>query len=391
MSFQPNEGQYELLMRMKRWYQNQYKPIYVYSGGPGTGKTTVFRYFLEGVGLSPSDIIACAYSGKAVNVMCGNGLDAQTIHSAFYRPMLYRVKDEFGDYVMENGQYKYQLDFVLTDSIPGNTKLIVIDELSMVPDKIMEDILSFGIPVVGMGDIDQLPPIFGSCSYMMRPDFYLTEIMRQEKDNPIIMICQSVNAGERLKLGTYGDSRIIDRIPMDYNLISDYDIIICCRNRTRDIFNDTIRLDVLHNPRDPVIGDKIICRQNVKAICDRGRSLTNGTVGWIDNIIPGTTTSKKMQIDFTPDYDDLALFPNLDLDMGYIHMPYDERSNAGLRKYIKFEYGYTITSHLSQGSQYDRILYIDEPFGSKDLARALRYTAISRAAKSIDIVINSKY
>ena len=391
MSFQPNDGQYELSKRMSKWYDHPYKPIYVYSGGPGTGKTTVFKYFLESIGLTNEEIIACAYSGKAVDTMCNRGLTAQTIHSSFYTPSLYRVKDEYGDYVIENGQYKYKLDFVLKESLPENIKLIVIDELSMVPDTIMEDILSFGLPVIGMGDIDQLPPIFGSCSYMMRPDFFLTEIMRQDKDSPIVWLCRQVNAGERLRCGTYGNCRILDSIPMDQNLINDYDIIISCRNKTRDAFNDTIRQDILGRSIYPVIGDKIICRQNVKSFSGSGRFLTNGTIGWIDEIIPGTKTSKKMEIDFAPDYNESAIFPNLEMDTKYIQMPYEERNEVGLTKYIKFEYGYTITAHLSQGSEYPRVLYIDEPFGSNELKKKLRYTAISRASKSIDIVLSKQY
>lgn len=391
MSFTPNDGQYELVKRLSKWYDKPYKPVYVYSGGPGTGKTTIFKFFLDSIGVSNSEILACAYSGKAVDRMCENGLDAQTIHSTFYTPTLYKLKDEYGDYVIENGQYKYKLDFVLKDSLPEGIKLIVIDELSMVPDNIMEDILSFGIPIIGMGDIDQLPPIFGICSYMMRPDFFLTEIMRQDKDNPIIWICQQVKAGERLKCGTYGESRILRSIEMDRNLIDDYNMIIACRNKTRDMFNDVIRAGVLKRMPEPAIGDKVICRQNIKSFTGAGRFLSNGTVGYIDDILSETRTSKKVEIDFCPEYDMSQVFPNVEMDIKYIQMPYDERSEVGLTKYVKFEYGYAITAHLSQGSEYPSILYIDEPFGGFSLRKALRYTAISRASKKIDIVLNNDY
>ena len=54
---------------------------------------------------------------------------------------------------------------------------------------------------------------------------------------------------------------------------------------------------------------------------------------------------------------------------------------------FRIEYANAITVHSSQGSQYDRILYIDDGFsGSRDTLKKLKYTAISRAAKRIDIV-----
>ena len=343
--------------------------------------------------ISLDDVLPVAYSGKAVNVLCEKGVtNAQTIHSAFYQPLMTKKRDEFGELILdENDEPQTTLDFVLRPELTHPYKLIVIDELSMVPDNIMKDILSFDIPIVGMGDIDQLPPIFGMCSYMMRPDFYLDEIMRQDKDNPIIGFCQKVKYGEPIRCGTYGESRVLPSIELGENLVNDYDMIICCRNITRDNINDIIRHKVYNRPDYPEFGDKLICRQNIKDFSNGGRYLTNGTIGFIVYVTPGSRTSKKMKIDFAPDYDENIVFPNVIMDMNYISQDYHGRSAIGLTKYVKFEYGNIITAHLSQGSEYERVLYLDEPFGSSDLRRKLRYTAISRASKSIDIVINSLY
>lgn len=391
--FVPNEGQSCLCSRLLEWYHNPSKQIFVYTGGPGTGKTSALLYFIEQMGIDLADVLPVAYSGKAVNVLSDKGFyNASTIHSAFYEPIRTIKKDEKGNVIEdEYGNPKISFDFALKEQLAREYKLIVIDELSMVPDKIMYDILSFGILVVGMGDIDQLPPIFGVCSYMLRPDYFLTEIMRQDKDNPIIEFCQRAKYGDPLTCGQYGESRIMSYIDYGDNLVTDYDMIICCRNNTRDEINDIIRRGIYHREEYPVFGDKLICRQNIKDFSEGGRFLTNGTIGYLIYVIPGSRTSKKMVIDFTPDYDDSIVFPNVVMDMKYISQDYHGRSAMGLTKFVKFEYGNVITAHLSQGSEYDRVLYIDEPFGSAELRRKLRYTAISRAAKSIDIVVNSAY
>ena len=387
MNFVPNLGQTELIRRIKSWWKTLEKPMFVFSGGPGTGKTTTLKYVIEDLGISLDDVIGIAYSGKAVNVIAGNGLPAETIHAFAYIPQLVKLKDEMGEYIVNSsGDYKYSLEFVLKERIDDNIKLIIIDELSMVPDWMVNDILSFGIPVIGVGDKDQLPPVFGTCSYILRPDYELTEIMRQEKDNPIIQFCQTVNHYGNLKYGTYGSSRILRSIDLGDNLIKDYDMIICCKNQTRDRINNLIRKDIYGRKDYPEVGDKIICRQNVKDRTDGRRYLTNGTIGWIDEILSPTYSSKKLCIDFVPDYDTNAIFPNVFMDTKYIQLGYEERQDFGMSKYVKFEYGNLITAHLSQGSQYDRVLYLDEPFGSRELRKKIKYTAISRAAKSIDIV-----
>lgn len=387
LNFEPNKGQAELCRRLKNWWKFKDKPMFVLSGGPGTGKTTTLKYVIDQLGLSLHEVIGIAFSGKAVNVIASNGLPAETIHAFAYTPKMVRLKDEMGEYILDNhDNYKYSLEFVLKESIPDNIKLIIIDEISMVPDYMIKDLLSFGIPIIGVGDKDQLPPVFGTCSYILRPDYVLTEIMRQKADDPIVYFSRAVNNYQHLQYGTYGSSRILRSIDLGDNLVTDYDMIICCKNSTRDRINNLIRKEIYKRSDYPEVGDKLICRQNVKDRTDGKHFLTNGTIGFIDELLSNNRSSKKITIDFTPDYDDRSLFPNVEMDAKYIKLDYKDRTSFGMSRYVKFEYGNLITVHLSQGSQYDRLLYIDEPFGDREMRRALKYTAISRAAKSIDIV-----
>ena len=73
-----------LVTKLKRWYKEQAKQIYIYSGRAGTGKTTVVKYFIEEMGLELRDVVCCALSGKAVTVLASHGLQAKTIHSLIY-------------------------------------------------------------------------------------------------------------------------------------------------------------------------------------------------------------------------------------------------------------------------------------------------------------------
>lgn len=372
-----------LIQKLKSWYFNRVKPYFAYSGAPGTGKTTVINALIDELKLKEDEFITAAYVGKAVLVLLRKGLRASTIHS-----LIYNVYPEvINPPANSTEKPKIRLKFALKDKLDPNLKLIIIDEATMVNDKMKDLILSFGIPVVFIGDINQLPPVFGISSVMLKPDFILTQLMRQKEDDPIVMFTQMILKGEPIRTGTYGASRVIDYHSIDKSLLTDYDMIICKKNKTREMLNRKIREDVLHRTSiDPVIGDKLICRQNNRDHYIGQFFLTNGLIGYVESIDKSSLYKGYLSIDFRPDFLDTEVFEDVELDYKYIRLDFNERNEYGMSNFNKFEYGYAITSHLSQGSEADNVLFIDEFFWDKDLNRKASYTAVSRAKKSITIV-----
>ena len=381
MMCEPNASQKQLLDLLMQWHIKKDKPIFVYSGPPGSGKTWVIRLFFEKLGITPDEFVTCAFAGKAVTVLARNGLPAKTIHSLIYYPVFKKIETE-------DGKFHYEFTFVKKESLDPKLKYIVVDELSMVNDTIMHDLLSFGIPVIGMGDINQLPPGFGESSFMLRPDFCLNEIMRQVKDSPIIKLSQMVLHDEPLLYGSYGNCNVLRNMKLDDSIIKNYDMILCGKNTTRDFINSFVRHNIYGiKTDDPVIMDKVVCKQNEWDRCVNDMYLTNGTVGYINDIFEESVNDKRATIDFTPEYNRKSVYYNVDMDLKYITSPYETRKEMGFTKFTKFEYAYAITTHSSQGSEYDRILYIDEAIGGgRDKIKKLKYTAISRAVNQIDIV-----
>lgn len=378
----PNKDQKELLDRLNDFNINRDKPIFVYSGAPGTGKTWIIRLFFEMNHISDGEFITCAYSGKASNVLAMNGLPARTIHSLIYD---LKFVDRFDETTGKTIQIP---TFVKKEHLDNDYKYIVVDELSMVPDDIMEDLLSFGIPIIGMGDINQLPPVFGHGSYIENPDFVLHEIMRQAWDSPIIKMSQYVLQGMRLSYGAYGNNcNVLGKIPVSHNLLH-YDCILCNRNATRILVNDIFRHNILkfYKKGLVVVGDKLVCKQNCWSRELNGLYLTNGTIGYVEYIDEETTDGKRITIGFRPDYS----APDEYFDMVPISRKFIEENGADAtykRDVLNFDYAYALTVHSAQGSQYNRVLYIDDGFsGDREIKKKLKYTAITRAIDSIDIV-----
>ena len=93
--------------------------------------------------------------------------------------------------------------FDLWDDAPASkAALIVIDECSMVDAELGRDLMSFGVPLLVLGDPAQLPPIQGGGFFTdAEPDAMLTEVHRQAEDNPIIRLSMDIRAGRELEPG----------------------------------------------------------------------------------------------------------------------------------------------------------------------------------------------
>lgn len=374
MGIELNKGQRTLIKNLTNFIKKQNDQLYTYSGPAGSGKTTVIREALDKAKIG-EDYMALAYVGKAVLVLLLKGMHAKTIHSFIYR--FYLDKDEDG---------KQILRFVLKDSLVPKVKLIIVDEGGMVNDQTLDDILSFGVQTIMMGDMNQLGPVFGSSKRMMNPDYTLTEVMRQSLDNPIIWLSQEVLKGHELIPGAYGTSRVVTKWPSNMEMLNNYDIILTCKNATRDRINDIFRYDIMGlKDSFPIVGDRIICRQNVWDRTIGDFPLTTGSTGTIADIDFSSITKNKINIDFKPDFID-GVYHNIEMGHKYIQMKHEERKDVGLTDYVKFEYGYAMTTHMSQGSEYKRVLYIDEPMGDADMRKRLKYTAITRAVDYVHIV-----
>lgn len=392
MGIMLNSEQEQLLNLLEHWYKTRYKPFFYYSGRAGTGKTTVLAALLERLGLNVGQYVACAYVGKAVMVLLRKGYNASTLHSLMYNVIIENVKDvTYNDDGDELISTKLKMYFDLKEKLSEVIELLIVDECKMVPDKMILELLTFGKPIIFMGDENQLPPVMGSCEILSEPDYVLNQIMRQAEDDPIVMIANWILDDKPLKYGTYGDSKIIDKITFDKHLLTDYDMILCGKNKTRDMLNNRIRQDILHLKKDQLyVGEKLVCRQNNWNEAVGDIYLTNGMVGFVEDIHRRYSGKKYITFDFRPDFLD-DCFEMLRLDKNYFYLPYEDRSNYGMSQYNKFEYGYALTTHLAQGSEGDDILFIDELMHSSDTTRRLRYTGVTRAKRSVTFVTQYGY
>ncbi|GAA4523430.1 ATP-dependent RecD-like DNA helicase [Chelativorans composti] len=374
MRFSPQQDQ--ALRAVSKWLSEGRSQIFRLFGYAGTGKTTLARYFAEHV---DGDVQFAAFTGKAAQVLRSKGAsNARTIHSLIYRP---RGEEEVEDET--TGKTMIAPTFSLNRQSPiAKAKLVIIDECSMVDEQLGRDLLSFGTPILVLGDPGQLPPISGGGFFTEHePDFLLTEIHRQARDNAIIRLALDAREGREIGYGDYGEARVISRAEVNSEIVTVADQVLVGTNRTRRRYNQRLRelrgFDALY----PQAGDKLVCLRN-----DPAKGLLNGSL-WKVMTSSKETVKPGINLLVTPEDDDpdrgvakikllKAAFEDPDADI-----PWQTK-----KRYDDFDYGYALTVHKAQGSQWDDVVLFDESFAFRDTRARWLYTAITRAAERLTIV-----
>lgn len=374
------------------WLRTQYKQIFTIVGPPGTGKTTIIRKVMEDNGdlLRPENILYCAFVGRAAQNMVIKGLNAKTIHSTIYEMQEIPKYDEYGEPLMENGSPVTTTGFVKKLKLDDNIKLIVVDEGGTVDRILGSGLVSFGVPILVLGDLKQLPPIFGASYFLHNPDVELTEYMRQAEDSEIIYISKMINEFKDVPYGRYGDSYVIPKSDLTLEHAKSVDMCISSLNKSRQEFNENLRRAALGlNPDDLItIGDKIVCRNNDRAQIIRDPSLpgvdiciVNGMIGYVTDVHLSTLTKNTVNINIRPDFLQNGGFTNVPINIEFFKKPVYKRLDKRIYE-TQVELGHCISSYMSQGSEYDSILYYDDAIGNRESRRAHAFTAITRAKKS---------
>ena len=360
MSWSPEQD--AALRAVAQWLQAGDRPIFRLFGYAGTGKTTLARHVAEGV---DGDVRFASYTGKAALVMREKGCaDASTIHSLIYRA---RGSGEAGPRFALNRQ-----------SEAAKAKLLVIDECSMVDEDLGRDLLSFGTPVLVLGDPAQLPPVKGAGYFTDKPpDAMLTDVHRQAKDDPIIALSIAVREGGSLPRGQYGDSRVIARREIDAATILAADQVLVGLNKSRRAYTGRIR--ELHGLRDlmPAVGETLVCLRN-----DKTKGLLNGGLFTLKRL--ASEEDGRIAMDVAPEGERRTV--RVSVPREFFEGREDELAFAARRKADEFDFGYVLTVHKSQGSQWDDVVLFDESYAFREHRARWLYTGLTRAAKRITVV-----
>jgi exodeoxyribonuclease-5 len=334
-------------------------------GYAGTGKTTLVKHIAEGV---DGKVLFAAFTGKAACVMRSKGCySASTIHSLIYK-------------ARESGEETPSFE-LWNDAPASKAKLIIIDECSMVDAELARDLMSFGVPLLVLGDPAQLPPIHGGGFFTdVKPDAMLTEVHRQAQDDPIVRLSMEIRAGNPLTQGQYGETQVVRRDALDPKRVLDADQVLVGRNVTRRAYNARLRERRGFTDALPMTGDKLVCLRN-----NRRKGLFNGGLWMVKESPKARRQIIRMRL--KPDEDLGERLIKVSVRPECFTGTIEEFDWPQRKAYDEFDFGYVLTVHKAQGSQWDDVVLFDESAAFPDNRDRWLYTGVTRAAKRLTIVV----
>jgi exodeoxyribonuclease-5 len=389
MPYTLSQDQANALRQIGAWYRSQSAPFLTLGGYAGTGKTTLIAYLRKALRDFDKEatVAFCAYTGKAARVLqeklreqkvMHRGDTVSTIHS-----LIYTSEERPGA----------QPVWVRKDKLERS--LIVVDEASMVDEAIWKDLLSFGIPILAVGDHGQLPPVGSSFNLMANPQVRLERIFRQAEGSPIIEVATLARQSGALPVKEFGPGvRKLDRNSPEtgqevQELLENWRpdlLILCGYNATRIKLNTAIRGMRDVESAEPQSGDVVVCLRN-----NRQKHIYNGMLGRIVRVVPALG-------------EDGALWYEAEIELegeDYTYTGYIFREQFGAHETVKqvppgpdgergdlWDFGYALTVHKAQGSQAPRVLVFEERFGrsSDEDWRRWLYTAVTRAERELTVI-----
>ena len=425
MTFSPSSEQAGAIAAIKDWFwhRRDEQQVFHLFGYAGSGKSTLTAHAiaelgLDGEGHAPGagGVLYGAFTGKAALVMTRKGTPASTIHSLIYRcseatpEEIARVEQDLQDLraglgAMGPGERLFaetqirHLELRLRDlheprfllneqSLLRDAELLVLDEVSMVGQEMAADLLVFGTPILVLGDPGQLPPIKGEGAFTRgEPDVMLTGIHRQAAESAIVRLATLARQGQPIPIGAH-DAFVwtMRRGDVPPEQLLNGGQVICGRNDTRRILNAAMKQAAGFRSVHPEgRGEKIICLRNrhdlglvngmfleLSDIEDQNEHCFRATARTEDgDTVPGRQWFYKGHFD-----DQVSPDPDR-----------DRRDRFIKRGLVESVWGYAITCHKAQGSQWENVIVYDDGFGrtAEDRARWL-YTAITRAERGLVIL-----
>lgn len=366
----------------------------VIAGYAGTGKSTLVKFIIEALDVEKNKVCYATFTGKAAQVLAKKGnKNAMTLHKLLFNS----VPRKGGGFMRIP---KERLDYTI----------VVVDEISMAPKSIIDILFKHNVYVICLGDPFQLPPIEKEEDNHLldHPHIFLDEIMRQAQESEIIRLTMGIREQKPLVPVKGNEIQIYSAKDLCDGMLSWADQVLVATNFQRHSMNDFMRKMKGYGP-EPCDGDKIICLRNYwdSWNYDNGDPLVNGTIGTIHNPIPnkirvpyyaynkGIINSLDAEFisDLNENFGTIMMDPKI-MQGGDSELEWRDKYRLGqLKNRIgdvipkEFTYGYAITCHKAQGSEWDKVLVIEEnfPFQKVDHARWL-YTAATRAAEKLVIV-----
>lgn len=367
----------------------------VLTGYAGTGKTTLMQEVVQEFD-GERDVVLVAPTGKAAKVLqAKTGRATKTIHSAIYGSV---------------HEGKGKLNFGRPKPPCERGGLVLCDEASMVGGTLARDlrreVSRVGGQLLALGDKGQLPPVNDTWGFDLdSPTAELSTVHRQALGSPIIRAATWVREGKDPKdFDAWGEpgllsyrTRTLDPADWLASALNNGDdaTLLCFSNKKRVLLNNKVRA-LLGRRYTLECGDQILCLLN-----NSETGMVNGETAKVVEVYSDAKSTGRFGVDFgyirLDNGVEARFCPGLlgkdTKDFSILKKRLQRKHKVELGDLLHIDYGYCMTVHKSQGSQYDRVGFIDDGAlrwlrrEDPETWQRLVYTAYTRAASELNTFV----
>ena len=387
--------QYYGLSRLSRWYSKYQQQVIEVSGIHGTGIWDLIQSFIEHSELDPREIMYLSHNQKQVLELA-----YLKYHSYYVNGIIYKYT-RMVDYdsipiLNYHSQYiEYEWKKEVRKKIDKRYKLIVVFDSILLNHQTLKDLLTFGIPIILLKD-PMLLPAPDTYTFLRDSNIELHDIHEKYLESPINHFIQKIIHGEKLKYGNYDSVSVVPRKQVNIYNIRSSDMNITLSQSLRDEVNNIYQSKIMNKKNIiNVLNERLIVMDSMynQVLINPDNNkvkvyLTKGLIGSLSKINKHALNTKYVPINFLPEFYHES-FQDMSIDRHYLN-GIDLPSTQIIPDYIlKTEYAYALTPSLARLSHWDKVTLIIDSNDEEDevLQKMLLYTAITRARKSLSIII----
>lgn len=387
--------QYTGLGTLLNWYDRYDHQFIEISGIVGTGSWDLIQEFIELSPLDPKEVMYLTHDQKHMLEL------AYRKYHAYYLPRIiynYRCFTDHDTIPVINYRSKVAVSTWKKETrskVDPLYKLIVVFDSTLLSLQTIMDIGTFGLPVILVRD-PMLLPAPDSYLFTREPNITLRETSDKHMGDPIVHFAKKVLHGERPEYGSYDNVSVIPKKQLNPHNFRSSDMIVTISEELRSQVNQTYR-EKIRKLRGTinVAGERIIVteplyRQQLRNSDNKKVRLyvTRGMVGTLSRVNKHAPGTRYVTVDMKPDgYHES--FTALPLDRYYLNGITADSRQLVPEEPLICQYAYALSSPLSRTSHWDKVTVIleDDTTDDQEINRRLAYTALTRANRSMTIIL----
>ena len=390
---QLTEEGYFALAKLEKWYRKYNHQIIDISGVIGTGVYELVKEFISKMEFDPREVMYLSYDQKQVLEMAAKRMHAYYLPSVVYKYTRIVNFDSLPVINPNSTTLEYEWKKDVRKKIDERYHLMVVFDSSLLNLQTLNDLASFGLPIILMRD-PALIPAPDTYTFLREPNIELTTIHPVLYKNPIVYFANKALRGNKLEFGSYDTVSIVPKKQLNlYNLKSS-EMILTLSDEMMQSMNIVYRDKVMKlKSTMNVAGERVIVMNNLygeKLVNEDEKKikiyLTKGTVGYISKFKNQALSTKYITIDFRTEFY-YEPFTDLFIDRHYLNGTEIPSRQQIPDEVLMLQYAYALSASMARLSHWEKVTLISDPIIDDEMQRRLLYNAITRCTNNLTLVL----